>query len=86
MLAGKGKVRKEANTVSRRIGAEKSFLKGDGQQEKNTGRDSECHLVDILLFQGSVLVDQLCPTLCDPTDCSQPGSSIHGISQAGILE
>ena len=27
-----------------------------------------------------------CPTLCDPVDCSQPGSSIHGISQARILK
>ena len=26
------------------------------------------------------LVDQLCPTLCDPMDCSLPGSSIHGDS------
>ena len=29
---------------------------------------------------------QLCPTLCDPMDCSPPGSSLHGISQARILE
>ena len=29
---------------------------------------------------------QLCPTLCDPVDCSPPGSSIHGILQARILE
>ena len=28
----------------------------------------------------------LCPTLCDPMDCSQPGSSVHGIFQARILE
>ena len=26
------------------------------------------------------------PTLCNPMDCSPPGSSVHGISQAGILE
>ena len=26
------------------------------------------------------------PTLCDPTDCSPPGSSVHGISQERILE
>ena len=26
------------------------------------------------------------PTLCDPVDCSPPGSSVHGISQARILE
>ena len=33
-----------------------------------------------------VLVAQLCPTLCDPMDCSPPGSSVHGILQARILE
>ena len=31
-------------------------------------------------------VVQLCPTLCDPMDCSPPGSSVHGIFQARILE
>ena len=29
---------------------------------------------------------QLCPTLCGPMDCSLPGSSVHGIFQARILE
>ena len=29
---------------------------------------------------------QSCPTLCNPTDCSPPGSTVHGILQAGILE
>ena len=28
----------------------------------------------------------MCPTLCDPVDCSLPGSSIHGILQGKILE
>ena len=31
-------------------------------------------------------VAQSCPTLCDPVDCSLPGSSVHGIFQARILE
>ena len=31
-------------------------------------------------------VSQLCPTLSDPMDCSLPGSSIHGIFQAKVLE
>ena len=31
-------------------------------------------------------VTQLCPTLCDPMDCSLPGSSVHGILQARVLE
>ena len=32
------------------------------------------------------LVAQLCLTLCNPMDCSPPGSSVHGILQARILE
>ena len=32
------------------------------------------------------LVTQSCLTLCDPLDCSPPGSSVHGILQARILE
>ena len=31
-------------------------------------------------------VSQSCPTLSDPKDCSLPGSSIHGIFQARVLE
>ena len=31
-------------------------------------------------------VAQLCPTLSDPMDCNPPGSSIHGIFQARVLE
>ena len=31
-------------------------------------------------------VTQLCLTLCDPMDCSPPGSSVHGILQARLLD
>ena len=31
-------------------------------------------------------VVQSCPALCDPVDCSLPGSSVHGIFQAIVLE
>ena len=31
-------------------------------------------------------VAQSCPTLCDPMDCSPPGSSVNGIFQARVLE
>ena len=33
-----------------------------------------------------MLVAQSCLTLCDPMDCNLPGSFVHGISQARILE
>ena len=32
------------------------------------------------------LVTKSCPILCDPMDCSLPDFSVHGISQARILE
>ena len=37
-------------------------------------------------LQLAVLISQSCLTLCDPTDCSRPGSSVHGILQARILQ
>ena len=38
------------------------------------------------LYEWVSEVTQSCPTLCDPMDCSLPGSSIHGIFQAKVLE
>ena len=37
-------------------------------------------------YRMCVLSLQSCPTLCDPMDCSPPGSSVHGIFQGRILE
>ena len=34
------------------------------------------------LLESESEVAQSCPTLCDPMDCSLPGSSVHGIFQA----
>ena len=36
--------------------------------------------------EGVCLVSQSCPTLCDLMECGPPGSSVHGILQARILE
>ena len=44
---------------------------------------TKCSLVEEWLV---VLVAQSCPTPCDPTDCSPPGYSVHGILQARVLE
>ena len=38
------------------------------------------------IWKHKVKVAQPCPTLCNPMDCSPPGSSIHGILKARILE
>ena len=38
------------------------------------------------LLEASCLITKLCQTLCNHVDCSPPGSSVHGIFQAKILE
>ena len=40
----------------------------------------------VIVMKVKVLVAQSCLMLCDPVDCSPPGSSVHGIMQARILE
>ena len=52
---------------------------------KNTGVG--CHfLLQCMKVKSESEVSQSCPTLSDPMDCSPPGSSIHGIFQARVLE
>ena len=46
----------------------------------------EYHRTSPCLILVCVLVPQSCLTLWDPMDCSPPGSSVHGILQARILE
>ena len=45
-----------------------------------------CNSYNIVYQLRYCLVAKLYPTLCNPMDCSLPGSSVHGISQARILE
>ena len=52
---------------------------------KNTGVG--CHfLLQCIKVKSESEVAQSCPTLSDPMDCSLPGSSVHGIFQARVLE
>ena len=52
---------------------------------KNTGVG--CHfLLQCMKMKSESKVAQSCPTLSDPMDCSLPGSSVHGIFQARVLE
>ena len=52
---------------------------------KNTGVG--CHfLLQCMKVKSQSEVVQSCPTLYDPMDCSPPGSSVHGIFQARVLE
>ena len=46
-----------------------------------------CHfLLQCMKVKIESEVAQSCPTLSDPMDCSLPGSSVHGIFQARVLE
>ena len=42
--------------------------------------------MDICMCACAAQLIQMCPTLCDPMDCSLLGSSVHEILQARILE
>ena len=46
--------------------------------DRGTDKEDMLHLYYGILCV-CVLVAQSCPTLCDPTDCSLPGSSVHGV-------
>ena len=50
-----------------------------GDQWRNNSRKNEAAATAAKSLQS-------CPTLCDPMDCSLPGSSVHGIFQAKVLE
>ena len=52
---------------------------GTGKQSQRPGKEP-------VPLVPSVLVAQSCPALCNPKDCSPPGSSVHGFLQARILE
>ena len=52
---------------------------------KNTGLG--CHfLLQCMKVKSQSEVAQSCPTPSDPMDCSPPGSSVHGIFQARVVE
>ena len=54
-------------------------------QGKNTGVGCRC-LLQCMKVKSESEIAQSCPTLSDPMDCSPPGSSVHGIFQARVLE
>ena len=54
-------------------------------QGKSTGVGSH-FLLQCMKVKSKSEVTQSCPTLSNPMDCSLPGSSVHGIFQAKVLE
>ena len=66
-------------------------MRGSTQKTSSSSFLHSCPEMDPTPFlgtsgQSSCSVAQSCPTLCDPIDCSPPGSSVHGIVLARILE
>ena len=57
-----------------------------GHKESDTTERLNWKRSVICFYKTLSEVVQLCPTLCNPMDCSLPGSSVHGIFQARILE
>ena len=51
---------------------------------KNTGVG--CHFLQCMKLKSESEVAQSCLTFIDPMDCSPPGSSVHGVFQARVLE
>ena len=63
------------------------FWRGCGKKGTLLHHWWECKLVQLLwIYNSTVVCAQSCPALCGPMDCSPPGSSVHGILQARILE
>ena len=57
----------------------------EGTQRSISMPERRSRLLQVRLCVCAKLI-QSCPPLCDPVDCSPPGSSVHGILQARILE
>ena len=71
--------------VTAKMAAHQTPLSLGDYPGKNTGVG--CHfLLQSMKVKGESEVAQSCLTLSDPMDCSPPGSSVHGIFQARILE
>ena len=71
------------------LGYTKNRLKTKLIPIKLSKQDLVMRLVTVAVMKESESeseVAQLCLTLCDPMDCSPPGSSVHGILQVRILE
>ena len=71
-----------------RNGHQNIFTHADGSKKRmmsNLQKENRIDLKQGLISEVSD-VAQLCPTLCDPMDCSLPSSSVQGIFQATVLE
>ena len=63
-------------------------IKLEGQSHATNASRARMVYINILISSAAAAAKllQSCPTLCDPIDGSPPGSPIHGIFQARVLE
>ena len=69
-----------------KVQAMKDFILGGSKITTNGYYSHEIKRCFLLGKERKSEVAQLCPTLCDPMDYNLPGSSVHGIFQARVLE
>ena len=74
----KGRKERKRERKKRRKEEREKGRKKERKEERKEGRKKE--------RKKESEIAQSCPTLCDPVDCSPPGSSVHGILQARRLE
>ena len=83
----------QEDPLEKGMGTTPVFLPGEYYGQKslvgynpwgNKELDTTERLTQLALSENEVA--QSCPTLCNPMDCSLPGSSIHGIFQPSVLE
>ena len=74
--------------VTPQTAAHQARILGISRQEHWSGLPfpSPMHESEKVKVKSESEVTQSCPTLLDPTDCSLPGSSVHGSFQARVLE
>ena len=63
-----------------------NFKNNEMNNALNLKKKKKNRTISNLESDAEALVVQLCPTLCDPMNCSLPGFSVHGLPQARILE
>ena len=63
-----------------------NWFEGKKASESRQSLISDHHLQENPVLCAGAESLQLCPTLCHPMDCGPPGSSVHGLLQARILE
>ena len=72
--------------LAKKIEVVEHFSLGQHQSKYNYVLSTEVAILSVTLVVVLCSVILLCPTLCYTMDCSPPGSFVHGISQARILE